>query len=75
MKTLTYQTINSLTFNLDNLANLNNELAKLRSVDDVLAQLVTIQTLCQESLAQSKQADQERTVSQSSMDEGDVELF
>ncbi|REL26585.1 chemotaxis protein [Thalassotalea euphylliae] len=72
---LTYQTLDSLTLNLNNLAKLNQALAKISSVDDIEQPLRELQQLCAEGLASSQQANQARTVSQSSMDEGDVELF
>ena len=72
---LTYQTLDSLTLNLNNLAKLNQALAKISSADDIQQPLRELQQLCAEGLASSQQANQVRTVSQSSMDEGDVELF
>ncbi|REL29769.1 methyl-accepting chemotaxis protein [Thalassotalea euphylliae] len=72
---MTYQTIDSLTFNLNNLAKLKQVLAGISTLEDMSHQLNEVKKFCADAVTASKQANQARTVSQSSMDEGDVELF
>ncbi|NMP31381.1 chemotaxis protein [Thalassotalea sp. M1531] len=72
---LTFQTLDSLSLNISNLAQLSEQLNQFNADDDIAARLIQLSELCQQIMAESKLADQARTVSQSSMDEGDVELF
>jgi len=72
---LTYQTIDSLSSNIKNLSILSEYIQKLDSGSDISIQLKRLKEECQRIIAESKQANEVRTVSQSSMDEGDVLLF
>ena len=74
---MTYQSLDSLTNNINNLKFIGEQLDILTfdSKDEMLEKLAEIKASCQHVLEQSQQADEYRSVSQSSMDEGDVELF
>ncbi|MCH2058454.1 MAG: methyl-accepting chemotaxis protein [Thalassotalea sp.] len=72
---LTYQSLDSLTFNINNLVNISEQLGDLEIDANIVIKLTSLHDQCQELLTNSKQANQVRSVSQSSMDEGEVELF
>lgn len=72
---LTYQSLDSLTFNINNLVNLSGQLGDLKIDANITPKLASLHAQCQDILMNSKQANQVRSVSQSSMDEGEVELF
>ena len=74
---LTYQALDSLATNITSIKSLNSELAQIKNVggEELEAQLDKLAIKCQELTKETKQADQQRSVSQSSMDEGDIDLF
>ncbi|MAG76714.1 MAG: chemotaxis protein, partial [Colwelliaceae bacterium] len=72
---LTYQSLDSLTFNINNLVNISEQLGDLEIDANIVIKLTSLHEQCQDLLTNSKQANQVRSVSQSSMDEGEVELF
>ncbi|WP_448548647.1 methyl-accepting chemotaxis protein [Thalassotalea fusca] len=71
------QTISSLQTNLTILREISQQLTriKLSPKEDVLNLLVELQHQCEELGQRSKESDQRRSVTQMSMEEGDVELF
>ncbi len=71
---LTYQTIDALSKNIANLSALSQALQNVTG-ENFLEQLELIRAQCQESVEQTRQDNLSRSVSQSSMDEGDIELF
>jgi methyl-accepting chemotaxis protein len=73
---LTHQALSSLKNNMLTISSLNElinefELSKV----DTHQQLQILQRQCQNLIEQSQHSDEKRSVSQSSMDEGDIELF
>ena len=72
---LTYQTLDSLKENLANLGEIKDDLYALEHNQDDQAALTHFKTKCQQMLQQSARSDQTRSVTQTSMDEGEVELF
>ena len=72
---LTYQTLDSLKENLANLGEIKDDLYALEHNQDDQAALAHFKTKCQQMLQQSARSDQTRSVTQTSMDEGEVELF
>ncbi|MFD2166508.1 methyl-accepting chemotaxis protein [Thalassotalea euphylliae] len=72
---LTYQSLDSLNINIENLLLLGEQLASVGENGDMLEKLEAIQSHCKALKSKSQQKDQFRSVSQSSMDEGEVELF
>lgn len=72
---LTYQSLDSLTFNINNLVNISEQLGDLEIDANIVSKLTSLHEQCQELITNSRQANQVRSVSQSSMDEGEVELF
>jgi methyl-accepting chemotaxis protein len=73
---LTNQTLSSVKHNLHSLNYLSRMLAEINSADNLQTeQLKDLLTYCQTTIKENNQLNESRTVSQSSMDEGDVELF
>ena len=74
---LAYQSLNSLKHNIESIQGINNELAKidLSEQDKGNKQLLNLQKKCQDIQASTKSANETLSVKQSSMEEGDVELF
>lgn len=72
---LTYQTLDSLKENLANLGEVKDDLYALEHNQNDQAALAHFKTKCQQMLQQSARSDQTRSVTQTSMDEGEVELF
>ena len=74
---LTFQSLNSLKCNLDKLKSISNDLANLdfESYEAVEAELTDLKQKCVELHQLTKSADSRRSVMQSSMDAGEVELF
>ena len=74
---LTYQSLNSLKCNLESLQVISQELAVLdfSQCDAVEAQLKSLKEKCLEIHQTSKSSEESRSVTQSSMDEGDIDLF
>lgn len=73
---LTNQTLSSIKSNIDSVNDLN---FTLKTVDfahgNVDEQLITLQEKCYELTNAAQEKDEKRSVSQHSMEEGDVELF
>jgi len=73
---LTCQTMTSLKNNMLTISSLNEIINEFEfSETNTQEQLQLLQEQCQSLIEQSKHQDDERSVSQSSMDEGDIELF
>ena len=74
---MTYQSVDSLNRNIGNLRDISGKLSALdySSKEKLIEQLETLGLSCKAILNSSEDANQSRSVSQSSMDEGDVELF
>ena len=74
---LTSQSLLSLKNNIASIQDINNELSQFEQnrAGSYHQQLLNLKEKCQLVYLQTKTADQTRSVTQSSMDEGDVELF
>lgn len=74
---MTYQSVDSLNRNIGNLRDISGKLSTLdySSKEKLIEQLEIIGLSCKAILNASEEANQSRSVSQASMDEGDVELF
>jgi len=73
---LTFQTLASLKDNLVAIDALGQQLTNFdKNKPNCAEQLLVIQQQCESIIAHTKDADSNRSVSQSSMDEGDVDLF
>jgi len=72
---LTNQTLTSVKYNLNNLATLGALLVDVNLDDDVTNQLEEILLSCQAAYDKTNEINEDRSVSQSSMDEGEVDLF
>ena len=74
---LVSQSLSSLQTNLSVLREISKHLTriKLSSEKDVPKLLVDLQQLCKNLVIHSNDKDQQRSVSQMSLDEGDIELF
>ena len=74
---LTFQSLNSLKCNLDKLKSISNDLANLdfENYEAVEAELIDLKQKCVELHETTKSADNRRSVMQSSMDAGEIELF
>lgn len=74
---LTYQTLDSLKVNIANIYDISADLNSFESHKqfDVTAHLLKLQQRCKEMVVEVNDVDQKRSVSQSTMDEGEVELF
>jgi methyl-accepting chemotaxis protein len=73
---LTCQTLSSLKYNMLTITSLNEVINGFKLGNtSTQQQLQLLQQQCQNLIEQSQHSDDKRSVSQSSMDEGDVELF
>ncbi|MEW6991740.1 methyl-accepting chemotaxis protein [Colwelliaceae bacterium 6441] len=74
---LTYQSLDSLGTNFINLHRLADEISafKISSHDELDEKLQGLQTRCKHIMQETKSLDELRSVSQLSMDEGDIDLF
>jgi len=73
---LTNQTLTSVKYNLDNLTSLSHKLSQINLSDtDVSNTLQDILLNCQNVFDKTNEINEDRSVSQSSMDEGDIDLF
>jgi methyl-accepting chemotaxis protein len=72
---LSSQTLYSIKENILNIKSVSNELNSFIAQAELTPQLLKIQERCQDVIAQSTSANDKRSVAQSSLDEGDVELF
>ncbi len=73
---LTYQSLSSLEHNLDSLKQLSTRIVQFDTQDKGASkQLKALANDCQNIIDRTHDMDSKRSVSQSSMDEGDVELF
>ena len=74
---LTYQTLDSLKLNISNIYDISAELNSFENHKqfDVTAHLLKVQQRCKEMVMEVNDVDQKRSVSQSTMDEGEIELF
>ncbi|MDG1751684.1 MAG: methyl-accepting chemotaxis protein [Thalassotalea sp.] len=74
---LTYQSLDSLAFNFINLHQLADEISSfnIASHEELPEQLKQLQESCNTIIEKTKSVDDRRSVSQSSMDEGDIDLF
>jgi methyl-accepting chemotaxis protein len=73
---LTNQTLTSVKYNLDNLTSLSNQLSLVNLSDsNVSNTLHDILLSCQNAFDKTNKINEDRSVSQSSMDEGDIDLF
>lgn len=74
---LTYQSLDSLGYNFGNLHLLADEIStfSITNHDELSSQLQKLQNSCNEIINKSQQVDESRSVSQSSMSEGEIDLF
>jgi len=74
---LTYQTLDSLKLNISNIYDISSELNSFENhkAFDVTAHLIKLQQRCKDMVDEVKIVDEKRSVVQSTMDEGEVELF
>ncbi len=74
---LTYQSLDSLNLNFSNLNQLANEISDfdIANHDELAMQLQNIQQNCAQIMENTQAVDDKRSVSQSSMDEGEIDLF
>ena len=73
---LTNQTLSSVKFNLNTLTTISNMLMAVKLEEEGASeQLQNVLLSCQEALNKTNEINEDRSVSQSSMDEGDVDLF
>ena len=74
---ITYQTLDSLKINISNIYDISAELNSFEDHNkfDVTAQLMKMQQRCKDMVKEVNIVDQKRSVCQSTMDEGEIELF
>lgn len=74
---LTYQALNSLKRNTSSIRQVNENLEQFCNEGEMQTQeqVDSLRDRCQEIIAESRNASKHRTVSQDSMEEGDIELF
>jgi methyl-accepting chemotaxis protein len=74
---LTYQALNSLKRNTSSIRQVNENLEQFCNAGEIQTQeqVDNLRERCQEIIVESRNASSHRTVSQDSMDEGDIELF
>lgn len=73
---LTNQTLTSVKYNLDNLTSVSHQLSQVNLSDpDISSKLQDILLNCQNVFDKTNEINEDRSVSQSSMDEGDIDLF
>jgi methyl-accepting chemotaxis protein len=74
---LTYQVLNSLKYNVESIRQINNELENfgINPEQSRVSQLQELKEKCLHIFSQTKLKNENRSVTQDSMDEGDVELF
>jgi len=73
---LTSQSLNSVKGNLDSLTEMSRMLSSVSLVEgNSLDQLQALLTHCKNTIEKNNQHQENRSVSQESMDEGDIELF
>ena len=73
---LTNQTLCSVKYNLDNLTLLSHQLASIDLSDENITNtLQDILLNCRDVFDKTSKVNNQRSVSQSSMDEGDIDLF
>ena len=73
---LTFQTLDSLKHNLVAIESLSQQLTLFdKNKGNCTEQLLDIQQQCEDLIEHSEHADSNRSVSQSSMEEGEVDLF
>lgn len=74
---LTYQSLNSLKSNTSSIRQVNENLDEFCNQNEThtKAQIDSLRNRCQEIIVKSKNDSEHRSVSQDSMDEGDIELF
>jgi len=73
---LTNQTLSSVKYNLDNLTLLSHQLASIDLSDENITNtLQDILLNCRDVFDKTSKVNNQRSVSQSSMDEGDIDLF
>jgi len=74
---LTYQTLDALSHNVDVLKKVSQELQYIGKAphNDFVENLKLLKATCVVVLAETEGNNQQRSVSQSSMDEGDIDLF
>jgi len=74
---LAFQSLNSLDYNFSNLNSLSQELSIFNTAasDESPIQLESLRTSCSNIIEQTETNNNNRSVSQSSMDEGEIDLF
>ncbi len=74
---LTYQSLNSLKSNTTSIRQVNDNLEDFCNQSDryTLESIETLRSKCQEIIVESRNKSEHRSVSQHSMDEGEIELF
>jgi len=74
---LTYQTLASLKSNIDAVHEISNELNAITEAGsgDLTTHLASFEEKCQKMIKQTKDDNHQRTVSQASMAEGEIDLF
>ncbi|WP_274377761.1 methyl-accepting chemotaxis protein [Brumicola nitratireducens] len=74
---LTYQSLNSLKSNTSSIRQVNENLDEFCNQNEAHTQeqIDSLRNRCQEIIVKSKNDSEHRSVSQDSMDEGDIELF
>jgi methyl-accepting chemotaxis protein len=74
---LAFQSLNSLDYNFSNLNSLSQELSvfNTEASDEFPIQLESLRTSCSNIIEQTETNNNNRSVSQSSMDEGEIDLF
>jgi len=74
---MTCQTLDSLKINISNIYDISAELNSFEDHNkfDVTAQLMKMQQRCKDMVKEVNIVDQKRSVCQSTMDEGEIELF
>jgi len=73
---LTNQTLTSIKANIESVKTLNQALAGIEiTPDSIDEQLTSLQVTCNEIIEQTQNRNENRSVSQLSMEEGEVELF
>ena len=74
---LTYQSLNSLKSNTSSIRQVNENLDEFCNQNETHTQeqIDSLRDVCQEIIVKSKNDSEHRSVSQDSMDEGDIELF
>ena len=73
---LTNQTLTSVKYNLENLTELSRQLLAVNLADENASNMLQdILVNCQKAFENTNEMNKDRSVSQSSMDEGEVDLF